>query len=161
MFKQKNNQSGFTLIELLVVVIIVAILAGVGIPLLSGFMQRARTSEADAGLGAIRTGMRSFFAENRTYVGATFANIGITTTAAANTGGDLDGRYFEDGDYTLIIPRVAGAPAPGATDSFCAVAQGGGGAVDAPFTVQVTGGANQVNRSVNEQGTFFNSLNCA
>ena len=49
MLRVKRGQAAFTLIELLVVVIIVAILAAVGIPLLSGNIERARASEADAG----------------------------------------------------------------------------------------------------------------
>ena len=90
----RKHQGAFTLIELLVVVIIVAILAGVGIPLLTGNLQRARLSEADAGLGTLRTGLRAYFAENSTYVGATLANIGISAT-------DLNGRFFETDDYSL------------------------------------------------------------
>lgn len=146
MKKLKGNQSGFTLVELLIVVIIVAVLAGVGIPLLSGNIQRARLTEADAGLGALRTGLRTFFAENRTYVGATLANIGITTNAG-NNNGDLDGRYFDDNDYST--PTLALA-------TYCAAVTGGTAPNDAPRATEVAG----VSRSVNQDGTFFNSADC-
>ena len=47
MLKLRSNRD-FTLIELLVVVIIVAVLAAVGVPLLSANVERARASEAEA-----------------------------------------------------------------------------------------------------------------
>ena len=97
MFHRKRNKTAFTLIELLVVVIIVAILAAVGIPLLSGNVDRARASEAEAGLGTIRTGMRAFFAEHSAFPVAgdpILANIGLKA-------GDLTGRFFADGAYEI------------------------------------------------------------
>ena len=64
MLQLKRNKAAFTLIELLVVVIIVAILAAVGVPLLSANVRRARASEAESGIGAIRTGVRAYQSEN-------------------------------------------------------------------------------------------------
>ena len=139
MVTRNRKQLGFTLIELLVVVIIVAVLASVGIPLLSGNIARARASEAEAGLGAIRTGLRSYFAENRTYVGATFANIGITTNAG-NNNGDLDGRFFDDNDYTLDTL---------AATTYC-IEVTGVAPNDAPRAADVAG----VVRSMNQDGTI-------
>ena len=148
MLQWKRNESAFTLIELLVVVIIVAILAGVGVPLLAGNVQRARLSEADAGLGTIKTGMRSFFAENRTYVGTTLQNIGLNVDAVGNNNGDLDGRFFDDNDYVI---QAAG------TTTFCARVTGSGaGATEAFRAADVTG----LSRSMNEVGTLFNTADC-
>src|SRR3989338_142078 len=101
MLRIKRNRAAFTLIELLVVVIIVAVLAAVGVPLLSANVARARLSEAEAGLGQIRTGMRARFAEFTTYAGANgltpiAANIGIAA-------GDLTGRFFEDDDFPALV----------------------------------------------------------
>ena len=106
MLNLRKNQAAFTLIELLVVVIIVAVLAAVGVPLLSANVERAKASEAEAGLGSIRTGWRAYFAEHQSYqvTGGgvpPFKDVGLNTTAAA-TGGDLDGRYFADNAYSLI-----------------------------------------------------------
>ena len=50
MKKLMKNETGFTLIELLIVVIIVAVLVAVGVPLLQGNIERAKLTEADAGL---------------------------------------------------------------------------------------------------------------
>ena len=91
MLRVKRGQSAFTLIELLVVVIIVAILAAVGVPLLTGNVQRARASEAEAGLGTWRTGIRAALAQN----GGTFAAAGPVTLAQAGfLATDLSGRWF-------------------------------------------------------------------
>ena len=142
MLQLKRNRSAFTLIELLVVVIIVAVLAAVGVPLLSANVQRARTSEADAGLGTVRTGLRSYFAENNTYTGATIGpNIGIATA-------DLNGRYFATADYGLAIPGPVG-------QAYCISATGSAGST-APRGADVAG----VTRSMNSDGTIFNSATC-
>ena len=150
MLTWKSNRSAFTLIELLVVVIIVAVLAAVGVPMLSANIQRARTSEADAGLGTIRTALRAYFSENQTFIGATFANIGLGVDGVGNNNGDLDGRFFDDNDYSLT-----GLPLAAAT--FCARVTGGGaGATEAPRADQV----NAVSRSINQNGDIFANAAC-
>ena len=147
---QLKNRAAFTLIELLVVVIIVAVLAAVGVPLLSANVQRARLTEADAGLGTVRTALRSYFAENQTYVGATFSNIGLNVDVVGNNNGDLDGQFFDDNDYSLT-----GTPLSATT--FCARVTGGAaGLTEAPGAAKVTG----LSRSINQQGTIFNTAGC-
>ena len=101
MLQLMRKKAAFTLIELLVVVIIVAVLAAVGIPLLSANVQRARASEAEASLGTIRTGLRSYFAELGTYVGAALPTTSATASNVGLSGDDLTGRFFEFNDFTL------------------------------------------------------------
>ena len=101
MLTWKRNRSAFTLIELLVVVIIVAVLAAVGVPLLSANVNRARQSEADAGLGTLRTGMRARLAEFNSYAGAALP----TATTDGNLGAtwsDLCGRFFSANNYSIL-----------------------------------------------------------
>ena len=139
-----KNKVGFTLIELLVVVIIVAVLAAVGIPLLSGNVQRARTTEAEASLGTIRTAMRARLAEVGTFTAVpTFAQIGINTA-----GGDLDGRFFDRNSYAIFS-------ASGTT--YCVNANGASST--APRATQVQA-PNLVVRSMDEVGHIHDALNC-
>ena len=144
MLTWKRNRSAFTLIELLVVVIIVAVLAAVGVPLLSANVARARVSEAETALGQIRTGMRAHLAEFGTYTTALAlpiaANIGIAA-------GDLNGRFFDDDDYVAIT---------GTATTFCAGVTGNTGAIVAPRAAQVAG----VSRSINELGNLFSNATC-
>ena len=54
---------GFTLIELMVTVLIVAILAGVAIPIIRGRLNAARWSEGKAMMGSIATVLRCYAVE--------------------------------------------------------------------------------------------------
>ena len=156
--KKKKGQSGFTLIELLIVVIIVAILAAVGIPLLQGNVQRARMTEADASLGTIRTAMRAELAENAAYpTGASFnAGAGIIAAQIGLNAGDLCGRFFGDANYTFgrdTLPTL-----------FCIRAQGNGADVPAGCPAgPVRGGqvANTVNRSMDQNGHIYTTPDCS
>src|SRR3990167_8891322 len=110
MKKLMKNETGFTLIELLIVVIIVAVLVAVGVPLLQGNIERAKLTEADAGLGILRTGLRARLAEHGSYIlpvaPDTIDDLGAKLRVAgaggaAGTPGDLDGRFFSEESYTL------------------------------------------------------------
>ena len=142
-----QRRSGFTLIELLVVVIIVAILAAVGVPLLSANVQRARGSEAEAGLGTWRTGIRAFLAEN---AGAFPA--GTTTVTLAQAGFntvDLAGRWFNSPAYSNTATQN--------TVNYCISVTGANST--APRADQVQG-ALLITRSINQDGTIFDAVAC-
>ena len=140
-----KKQKGFTLIELLVVVIIVAVLAAVGIPMLTANVQRARASEAEAGLGDLRTALRTYLSENNTFPGAALTIAQVKVQAA-----DVDGRWFNNGAYT--IATTAG------TTNYCASANGANST--APDSAKVKG-ANLLQRSMNQDGTIFDQISCA
>ena len=101
-----KNKGGFTLVELMVVAIIVAILAAVAIPLMSANQTRARSTEADAGLGTIRTALRAMYAETSAYNedlnGATITSSDPTSLPGISSG-DLNGKFFLEGDYTMTL----------------------------------------------------------
>lgn len=96
---KKNSKAGFTLVELMVVAVIVAILAAVAIPLMMGNKDRAMATEAQAGLGTLRTAMQVYRAEHGSYpvISGTIPGYpGITVKA-----NDLDGKYYRSVDYTM------------------------------------------------------------
>ena len=144
-----KKQHGFTLIELLVVVIIVAILAAVGLPLLTGNVNRARGSEADAGLGTTRTEMRAALVQNGGAFPAIAAGTAVIGTLPGLQAGDLTGRYFDDDDYSFAVTTTA--------TTFCVNVAGGTGVAVASNSAQVVG----VNRSMDQNGTIYAGLGCA
>ena len=91
----------FTLVELMIVVTIVAILALIAIPLYSANTTAAIMSEGVAGSGTIRTALRTYYAQNNSYTGAT-----LPTSSTAGTlqiaWPDLQGKYFASSDYSLV-----------------------------------------------------------
>jgi len=108
---KKNRRSGFTLVELMVVAVIVAILAAVAIPLMSGNKKRAIATEAEAGLGTVRTALRAMYAQTTAYNqnlnGAAIAAGAVVGNVPGINAGDLKGRYFDDSDYSITAIAAA------------------------------------------------------
>ena len=96
---QKNSKSGFTLIELMVVAVIIAILAAVAIPLMSGNKLRAAATEAQAGCGVVKTALRQAFAED----GQLPASTADVTTLPGINAIDLNGKYFQTDGYAVVV----------------------------------------------------------
>jgi prepilin-type N-terminal cleavage/methylation domain-containing protein len=91
---KKQKKSGFTLVELMVVAIIVAILAAVAIPLMTGNRDRAMATEGQAGCTTIATQLRMYWAEH----GEGTTDIGDLVGIRE---GDMDGNYFDDDSYEI------------------------------------------------------------
>ena len=143
MLTWKSNRSAFTLIELLVVVIIVAVLAAVGVPLLSANVQRARASEAEAGLGSIRTGIRAFLAENSPN------GFPSTSLALIDVGFNLDdlkGRWFDDAAYSINTTEDG--------NTYCITADGANSGATRQDQVDGTGPGDPLVRSMDDQGNI-------
>jgi type IV pilus assembly protein PilA len=102
--KLRKSKNGFTLVELMVVAVIVAILAAVAIPLMSGNKKRAMATEAEAALGSIRTSLRAMYAETKAYnkdPNGTTIVAGSVTNIPGVTAEDLVGKYFGSSDYSI------------------------------------------------------------
>lgn len=101
--KSLTSRKGFTLVELMIVVIVVGVLAAVAIPMYQLAAERSKATEAKAGLGAVRSAMRIYFAEHRTYVHASFIDDAAVTVGGILTlrSNDLEGRYFSTSCYTF------------------------------------------------------------
>ena len=97
----RNRNKGFTLIELIVVVIIVAILAAVAIPLMTGNVAKARRSEGMAGLDTIRVAERMYYQENTAY--ASFASGALDTSPLNGylAASDMNGTCFNSLNYSV------------------------------------------------------------
>ena len=157
MQKLRKKQLGFTLIELLIVVIIVAVLAAVGVPLLRGNVERAKMTEADAGLGTIRTALRAEFAEKGSFPSLT--NIKPVAAVIGIKDGDLTGRYFEDDDYAITTDTAA------SPQTYCIKVTGDTAAGAAVTGIQTSAPkgdeVNGKSRSMNVDGTIFDSAICS
>lgn len=81
--KLRKNKKGFTLIELLVVIAILAILAAILIPLVSGYINNARTQSANADAHTVFTAAAAIVAQNTALTASTNVYAGVGATAGS------------------------------------------------------------------------------
>jgi prepilin-type N-terminal cleavage/methylation domain-containing protein len=63
---KNKKQKGFTLIELLIVIAIIGILAAIAIPVFVSFQAKAKDAAANSAVGAFRTALELYRADNTT-----------------------------------------------------------------------------------------------
>ena len=93
--------AGFTLIEVMIVVVIVAILALAIVPMQIGHMKNSRMSEGIAGVGLIRTALRTY-ASGHAGQYPTLSDVRgdqLGTIFIAQDG--LDGKFLNSEDYLV------------------------------------------------------------
>jgi prepilin-type N-terminal cleavage/methylation domain-containing protein len=118
MLRWNRNKRGFTLVELVIVIAILGILALYALPKYQGLIKEARSSEARAQLGAVRSAIGIYYAKNH----------GVYPSA-------LDGTIFADG----TVPEVE-VTVNGSVVRSNAVATGNGNGVVEQSDVTNTGG---------------------
>ncbi len=90
----KCGKRGFTLVELMITVAILAVLAGVAIPMYSNYINRAKQTDAIIGLKAAQMAQEQFFSENNRYCNTVDLLPGFDD-------GTLDNVYRK-GQYTFV-----------------------------------------------------------
>lgn len=107
---EQTTQTGFTLIELLISVAIVALLAAVAVPAYTGYIEKARRSDATTGLTKIAAELERCYTQFSTYDDGR-CSFGFVSNGALGdvTRADLvRGIPSEEGDYTFTIGAAAG-----------------------------------------------------
>jgi len=74
--KRTNRKRGFTLVELMVVIVIVALMAGIAVPLYTNYIKDARRREAAGGLAAVATAQQTYYQRNGAYTNS-LANLNV------------------------------------------------------------------------------------
>ena len=98
------------MLEMMIVIVIVAILAVITAPMMSGSVNRAKRAEAVAACGALRTIALIYLDEN----GAVPANIANIAAYVSNA--ELNGPNYSRADYSIsggLIKADAGVNGPG------------------------------------------------
>jgi len=106
---RRSNQSGFTLIELLIAVAIMAIVAGVSIPIYTAYADRSYRSEAQADLALCAQGMERWASNNFDYLGAADTNgDGVGDANAGPPAAQVcQPRSVANGRYTVAVTGTA------------------------------------------------------
>lgn len=107
MFTQKfrdraAGQEGFTLVELLVVMLILGLLAAIAIPAFFNQRDKARDSDAKAGVRSAQTAIETFATDNGgAYTGATVESLEAIEPTLTNY--ELAVSSAEAAAYTLVV----------------------------------------------------------
>ena len=64
-----RNQKGFTLMELMIVIVIIGVLAAIGVPAYTNYVEKARATTCGANRRSLSTANGLYYAETGTYAG--------------------------------------------------------------------------------------------
>ena len=107
-----RSVKGFTLIELLIAIAIVAVLAGIAIPLYRDYVLRGMLTEATSALSSQRVRMEQFYQDARTYLNA--CDPGTVATVSDTAHFSVACEIAGDGQsYVIRGTGMAGTPVDG------------------------------------------------
>ncbi len=143
---KRSCEKGFSMIELLVVLLIIGILAAVSAPMFLANADKAKASEAVAGVGAIRSAERIYAMQHGgSYLAPIVdGSIYFQGTAGANTTLGVDTRnakYFSPKSYTVAL-------ASGVDAAFTSA--GVTPAVPVDFMITANGGLSELSTAAND-----------
>ena len=133
-FFNRNWKAGFTLVELVVVIAILAILAGIAIPVYSGYIQKANQAADEQLLGALNTAYAAACVENGNY---DMKNLGFVPVATLTAGvpamskyddefqvyfGNNAFKYYESLFWSKSLGGFTGTDAQAGTEEYYAAA---------------------------------------
>ena len=127
---KQTTQTGFTLIELLIAVAIVALLAAIAVPAYTGYVEKARRSDATTGLTKIAAELERCYTQFSRYnnPGCTFGFVSNGALRNVTHADLVGGILSEEGDYTLnlagteqdyLLTAMATAAGRQANDDTC------------------------------------------
>jgi type IV pilus assembly protein PilA len=98
----EDGQRGFSLIELLVVILIISVLAAIALPAFLGQSEKGKDSSAKAAARNLVSSIESFYATNKTYVGAESDTDVTDSGVFGNEDGKASISAASDNGYTIV-----------------------------------------------------------
>ena len=111
-----SYSNGFTLIELMITIAIIAVIAGIAMPMYTGYIVTARMAEADNNLAAIRLAEEEYFLENNQYFQGKTSDSTLSN-ASDNLWSATKGSDGYNFDYVVTLSSGWTAKATGKTST--------------------------------------------
>lgn len=103
-----EGQRGFSLIELLIVILIIGVLAAIALPAFVGQRSKGEDSSAKSAARNLVSAIETYYASNKTYVGAT-ADTDVQNSGVLGTGdGEADVTAASATGYTIVGKSSSG-----------------------------------------------------
>lgn len=99
---------GVTLIELLITMAVLAVIAGIAIPLYTGYISSARNTEGWNNLSGIRLAQEEFFLDNNIYFSGASSDGSLGTYYTVPEGADRNFEYSVTGTATTWSASATG-----------------------------------------------------
>lgn len=101
-----RNQKGFTLMELMIVIVIIGVLAAIGVPAYTNYVEKAKAATCDANRRSLSTANGLYYAENGRYTGDINnldAYLDATTISKLTCPSNGTFTFHDDGTITCSV----------------------------------------------------------